>query len=380
MLTTRGSRMKKTILVLFVLCLASVFAAEAAVSCTVTTSCSENEIFRISDTTNGQAQLTGQSPSYSNIVCCNEAAGSELLLRLSAQTNAHVQDPSVNTYSYSVGLDNAVCGIVTSGTCADAGYETCVVSISDTDNAHVGNCSAYSNLVCCKSDQICGNSNLEYPEHCDDGGTVDGDGCSATCTSETADLWFDQVIITDEGDGTYTYAFLIGTVPRILINDNSGLIDLGSFQYEEQTVGGSDKILVSMSNLILTDTTKIITIPERNKYCAVDDNNFLSGSILGNWNCWTESGRITWELGVNPCVEGSQTCGKNATGSDVCQYKCEEIVVDLTTYGQLTGFTYTGVEAGEDILTPIPEFSNIIGVVILMAVIVVVFMLLKKNQ
>jgi hypothetical protein len=33
---------------------------------------------------------------------------------------------------------------------------------------------------------VCGNGVLEYSEQCDDGGTVSGDCCSATCTSETA--------------------------------------------------------------------------------------------------------------------------------------------------------------------------------------------------
>jgi cysteine-rich repeat protein len=226
----------------------------------------------------------------------------------------------------------------------------------------------------------CGNGVLEYPEQCDDGGTTGSDGCSATCTSETADLWFDQVIITDGGDGSFTYAFMVGNVPRILIVDNSGLMDLTNFQYEEQGIGGSGKILVSMANLVLTDTTKIITLPDRNKYCAVDENNFLSGSILGNWQCWTESGRITWEPGVNPCGSpGSPMCGKNATGSDVCQYQCEEIVVDSTTYAQLSGFTYTNTEAGEDTSSPIPEFSNILGIVALVAVIAIAFMLLRKK-
>ncbi|MCW5804055.1 MAG: DUF4215 domain-containing protein [Deltaproteobacteria bacterium] len=33
---------------------------------------------------------------------------------------------------------------------------------------------------------VCGNGQLESPEQCDDGNTADGDGCSSTCTTETA--------------------------------------------------------------------------------------------------------------------------------------------------------------------------------------------------
>ena len=36
----------------------------------------------------------------------------------------------------------------------------------------------------CLPDLICGNSYLQSPEACDDGGTVDGDGCSSVCQVE----------------------------------------------------------------------------------------------------------------------------------------------------------------------------------------------------
>ena len=32
-----------------------------------------------------------------------------------------------------------------------------------------------------QAEQVCGNGVIEYPESCDDGNTVDGDGCSAEC-------------------------------------------------------------------------------------------------------------------------------------------------------------------------------------------------------
>ncbi|MBU3904562.1 MAG: DUF4215 domain-containing protein [Nanoarchaeota archaeon] len=37
-----------------------------------------------------------------------------------------------------------------------------------------------------KSVTICGNNIKEIGERCDDGNNVDGDGCSSTCTVETA--------------------------------------------------------------------------------------------------------------------------------------------------------------------------------------------------
>jgi cysteine-rich repeat protein len=39
--------------------------------------------------------------------------------------------------------------------------------------------------ACDQEESVCGNNILEASEQCDDGNTVDGDGCSASCSSET---------------------------------------------------------------------------------------------------------------------------------------------------------------------------------------------------
>jgi len=65
--------------------------------------------------------------------------------------------------------------------------ESFVIRIQDVSNPHViGQRSAVGFIV--DNDQpICGNGTVEEPEQCDDGNTIDGDGCSASCEIEDED-------------------------------------------------------------------------------------------------------------------------------------------------------------------------------------------------
>ncbi len=116
----------------------------------------EQAIFSISDATNAHA---AQDPSYYNYkVCCSVSnyqtfgnSCSTGLFTLSDIINAHV---SKNDYSNKICLvsqgENGVsCDIKSS--CGSGEY--CVVSVSDTTNAHVASCSdsAYTNKLCCRN-------------------------------------------------------------------------------------------------------------------------------------------------------------------------------------------------------------------------------------
>jgi len=196
----------------------------------------------------------------------------------------------------------------------------------------------------------CGNGILEYPEQCEDGNTANGDGCSATCTSEPEDSYFDEIIIIDNGDGTYTYQFMKDGVAVIEIINNNGLINLKDFDFEQQQIGGSFKIGLSMDDLILSGTTKSITIPMRNKICSVDDNDFRSGSILGNWGCWFDSDRIIWATHRGNDCRGatSPVQAKDKDGNYLPGYTCQEITIGGQKYAKLSGFAHTTLIADDD--------------------------------
>lgn len=149
----------KYILLIFFAVLLSV-SAVYALDCTVRSGpclSGETVIFKMSSTTNAHASLSSQN-SYNYLVCCNGAGAScttnpyQVVLLLSAVTNAHVQFSSYNTYSQKVCISGA-CGETVDlpyyAASCPAGY-SCLASMSSVNNAHVGDCNAYTQKVCIK--------------------------------------------------------------------------------------------------------------------------------------------------------------------------------------------------------------------------------------
>ena len=140
----------------------------AALSCSVTTQASCNSsgyttILRMSGTTNAHGELPSQSNANynNNVVCCNStsAIGNscsgnyQSFARLSAVTNAHIQESNINTYSNNLCLSSTTPGdTITVGhqntNCT--GYDTTIASISSADNAQVGDSAAYTEKLCAK--------------------------------------------------------------------------------------------------------------------------------------------------------------------------------------------------------------------------------------
>ena len=137
----------------------------AALSCSVTTAalCTGGSVvlLRMSGATNGHAELPSQSNANyaSNVVCCSSASAignactgnNKIFGRLSGVTNAHMQQTSVNTYGSNACLSDTSPGdTITVGyqntNCT--GYDTTLLSMSASDNATVGDASAYTSKVC----------------------------------------------------------------------------------------------------------------------------------------------------------------------------------------------------------------------------------------
>ena len=163
-LKTRLSRY----LVLGILFLAILLPASyiyAALSCSVTTqaACTGGDvtILRMSGSTNGHAELPSQSNTNynNNVVCCssgssigNSCSGNfKSVVRISGSTNGTTQESNVNTYGTNVCLSSTTPGDeITIGyqntNCS--GFDTTLLSLSSSDNAHVGDGSAYNRKVC----------------------------------------------------------------------------------------------------------------------------------------------------------------------------------------------------------------------------------------
>lgn len=158
-------------------------------------------ILRVYDTTNAHAARWDQSVAPVHI--CYDAIfgspyagsnphacdGANTVLRLSGISNAHVQGPDQSGYSVEVCFGDLRCR-TTTGSCAVD--ERLVLSMSDLTNAHVASDASYMYALCCSAmaTSFCGDGIIQRPneqsqiEQCDDGNTVDGDGCSSSCVIE----------------------------------------------------------------------------------------------------------------------------------------------------------------------------------------------------
>ncbi len=149
--------------VLLISVLAPLSYIYAAISCSVTTAaaCAGTVILRMSGSTNAHAELPSESNANyaSNVVCCtsasaigNSCSGNfKSVARISGVTNGMAQESTVNTYGTNVCLSDTTFGdIITTGyqntNCT--GYDTTLLSISSSDNAQVGDGSAYTRKVC----------------------------------------------------------------------------------------------------------------------------------------------------------------------------------------------------------------------------------------
>ncbi|OYT43406.1 MAG: hypothetical protein B6U88_01120 [Candidatus Aenigmarchaeota archaeon ex4484_56] len=141
--------------------------------CTVRTSCGsgETDVLGLSAQDNAHAEIIGGGGNYKYKLCCANVssiqtttgkgtcpAGFTGLITLAGDTNAQVEE-----YNYTGGFSykKNVCVNLVSGSlnCIYTTYANCnslsdwnvVVSLSEDTNAHIGNATAYSNLVlCCK--------------------------------------------------------------------------------------------------------------------------------------------------------------------------------------------------------------------------------------
>ena len=166
--------MKKACLIILIFLVNVLSSSAYLLNCTVEdgNSCPSGvKVLGLTSRENAHAYAPTKTSDYS--ICCNGikglatdggAEGNETtFLRLSAETNAHVEKNSYSNYAYeaNISMENtsssiSLANIVPSGpidciydpSCA-GGY-TCLASISADTNAQIGNCSSYSTKICCR--------------------------------------------------------------------------------------------------------------------------------------------------------------------------------------------------------------------------------------
>jgi len=151
----------------FAMMLVFVSYSADAFQCTVrdnTCNAGEAKILGMSGTTNAHAEISSQN-NYAKVVCCSDTGNTlgtacsgryDVVLNLSADTNAHVADP---TFSTSITYPSSICLSGSAGlpfcTGSDnscpSGAPVCIASISAETNAQIGDCSAYTRKICCRT-------------------------------------------------------------------------------------------------------------------------------------------------------------------------------------------------------------------------------------
>jgi len=88
--------------------------------------------------------------TYSSTSDPHACTGTNRILRLSSNSNAHAQIPTSTGYNTDVCYGNLICRSINSGSCDSGSGERLVVSLSDNTNAHISEGSDYSYKICCK--------------------------------------------------------------------------------------------------------------------------------------------------------------------------------------------------------------------------------------
>ncbi len=155
--------------VLILLSYATYSGVTSSLNCSITTvaDCSYTKVLYLQNDFGGNENAHAQNVSFGTydwVVCCDANAIGDAVttdcsdatfLLLSNGTDAHVQETSVNTYDYDACISVANNDISCTYRSYNCGAnETCLVSYASSDwlnntDAHIGNCSYYSDIVCC---------------------------------------------------------------------------------------------------------------------------------------------------------------------------------------------------------------------------------------
>lgn len=145
------------------------FYAPASGSCPATT----DEYLRLNNQSaeygNAHAYLTSSSDNYTASLCCNSSDATFLnstnpitrehvIVRLSSESNAHIEQPNLNNYNFTANFTTGQAGVVTCGyrevvcsTDEECMYSMASSGTNNQTNSHIAPCGVYINRVCCSA-------------------------------------------------------------------------------------------------------------------------------------------------------------------------------------------------------------------------------------
>jgi len=340
-------------------------AAAAPLSClvqnagTCTTPGSAGIMMLTGDDNAHAATMTG-GVGYSHVLCCTGPQdignscdiNSDVVVRLTDTYNAHASDKNgdTGTYPQPICLTSqlpAYCeAILSTQTCDSigSGY-TCVVKISDSDDAHVSSCAvtnSYDYKICCKAEEDL------------DGPVIDMEGLSKA-NDGTRDEYSNSITVyavgLDSGDGEWCMIEWEPTVwdvfPASLTSRSHTYTTEGRHDIEyacNDTYGNWPKYpMTNASDYIMIDTTdpnvwfqSTSVTPQNSPTVTIVVSNNADGAGVGIDSCeirWEASG--SWES-VSNTAYLTQSHTYSTDGTKTISYRCNDLAGNLNTTSNST--------------------------------------------
>jgi PKD repeat protein len=175
--------MKRVKLVMLIL--AGIFLVSGVYAAPITCSDPSQVMFRLSAETNAHGEIYNGAGNYNVEVCYDDffapayggatphqCSGSNILLKLSSNTNAHAEGPSGTNYNTNVCYGDLSCSLIPTGNSCGA-TETTIAYLSSQTNAHISlTDNSYPYKLCCSSSGIAGGGDINSVQWNDMAGNV----------------------------------------------------------------------------------------------------------------------------------------------------------------------------------------------------------------
>ncbi len=253
----------------------------AQLSCRISDSCdTQQKEIKVLGISNTDQQAHAELPSYTNYInniCCRDTVGYPLgnsktdkfvkVLNLLSETNSVVEETNKNNYNYGAYLSSPFYDIACEylQDCAKPSIpdtlnsHTCLASISDDTNAHIGGCDTFTKKVCCKI--ICKSTETD----CQDG--IDNDCNGLTdCSDSQCDGGLEGTLKEkDKADFFIAKANVTAKID-LLFNASGITNDLGYYKFRISC--GMFNVIAAHKDYITQVKTNIIVNPQ--SYTNVD--------------------------------------------------------------------------------------------------------------